>query len=614
MNYRIIFFLIISFCVETNIFSQSSILWQSNFGGSNVDMGKDICITNDGGYIVVGTTLSANGDIDYNHGDNDCWVIKFNKNKEIEWQRTYGGSLSDDGVSIKQTKDSGYILLASSLSNNGDVSGHHGVGFLRNDYWVAKLDHTGIIQWQKSLGGDGVEFAKSVDITDDGGYIIAGWTDSNSGDVVGNHGGNDGWLVKLDSTGHVNWKRCFGGTGNDILNAVMQTRDGKYVVAGASSSADGDATENKGEFDLWVIRLNNNGTILSQKTFGGSLDDMAFAIDTTTDGGFVVAGRSGSSDKDVHVNKGNEDYWVLRLSKDLSLKWQRSFGGNGNDNAYSVQQTKDGSYIIAGYTDSFTGDVTDNHNKLTQDAWVIKLDKAGNLSWKKCYGGSGSEQASSIKETSDGQYFLAAFASSSNGDLTGNKGNYDYWIFELNNDVVLSSKLQDFVLQRINTNIVCTWNSVNEVNVKEYVVEHSKDASTFYPVGILKAKNNYYNTYYFVDSIYLNGFNYYRLKIVDNNDAFSYSNILKLENDIKNISLKIYPNPSSKYLVVQHPSITTQSFIRIYNVNGALVRKLNVPGSETQTIVQVAGLSKGVYKIIWGDDKQSLTGTFIVAQ
>lgn len=613
MNSKIIFTLVTFFCIKTNIFSQSSILWQKNFGGSSIDMCKDVFLTSDGGYIAVGTALSTNGDITYNHGDNDCWVIKFNKNKEVEWQRTYGGSLSEDGVSIKQTKDSGYIMLASSLSNNGDVSGHHGLGYLRNDYWVAKLSHDGNIQWQKSLGGDGVEFARSVDITDDGGYIIAGWTDSNNGDVVGNHGDNDGWIVKLDSIGHINWKRCFGGTGTDILNAVMQTRDGKYIAVGACSSTDGDATENKGGFDLWVVKLNNNGTILSQKSFGGSLDDMAFAVDTTTDGGFVIAGRSSSNDKDVHVNKGNEDYWVLRLGKDLSLKWQHSFGGNGNDDAYSVQQTKDGSYIIAGYTDSFTGDVTDNHNNLTQDVWVIKLDKSGNLSWKKCYGGSGSEQASSIKETIDGEYFLAAFASSSNGDLTGNKGDYDYWIFELNKDIVLSSKLQDLVLQRINSSVVCTWNSANEINVKEYVVEHSKDAVNFSPVGTLEAKNNFYNTYYFVDSIYLNNFNYYRLKIVDNNEAFSYSNIIKLENESKDISLKIYPNPSSKYITVQHPLLTAQSVIRIYSSNGVLVKKINVPSNAIHTIVQVSDFSKGVYKIVWGNSNQSLTKTFIVA-
>jgi len=190
-----------------------AINWQRCLGGSGGEIAYSIQQTIEGGYVVVGVSDSNDGDLQANQGSHngDYWIVKLDGNGNIQWQKTFGGSDSDYATSVKQTSDGGYMIAGNSLSNNGDVSGNHS----SFDYCVIKLDNTGSLQWQKTLGGSGDDYANSVDQSVDGGFVVCGYTSSNDGDVSGNHGSEDYWVVKLTSLGNIQWQKCLGGMDYD---------------------------------------------------------------------------------------------------------------------------------------------------------------------------------------------------------------------------------------------------------------------------------------------------------------------------------------------------------------------------------------------------------------
>jgi hypothetical protein len=293
-----------------------------------------------------------------------------------------------------------------------------------------KLDASGNIQWQKCLGGTGDDRANSIQQTTDGGYVVAGRTYSNDGNVTGNHGSDDYWVVKLDASGNIQWQKCLGGTSWEYASSIQQTTDGGYVAAGYTRSNDGDVSGNHGDWDYWVVKLDSSGNIQWQKCLGGTSWDEAYSIQQTTDGGYVVTGYTTSNDGDVSGNHGGEDYWVVKLDSSGNIQWQKCLGGTGDDRANSIQQTTDGGYVVAGYTYSNDGDVSGNHGG--RDFWVVKLDASGNIQWQKCLGGTNWDEAYSIHQTTDGGYVVAGRTWSNDGDVSGyHGGNYDYWVVKL---------------------------------------------------------------------------------------------------------------------------------------------------------------------------------------
>ena len=201
--------------------------------------------------------------------------------------------------------------------------------------------------WQKSLGGSMEDIAYSILQTTEGGYVISGGSSSNNGDVSGNHGQNDYWIVKLTSTGEISWQKSLGGSEDDHANCIQQTNDGGFIISGESLSNDCDVSGNHGNADYWIVKLTSSGEIEWQKALGGSEDDLAFSIQQTTDGGYIIGGISTSNDGDVSGNHGQKDYWIVKLASTGEIDWQKSLGGSGDDYARSIQQTTDGGYIIA---------------------------------------------------------------------------------------------------------------------------------------------------------------------------------------------------------------------------------------------------------------------------
>jgi hypothetical protein len=351
--------------------------------------------------------------------------VKLDSVGNILWLKCLGGSLYDEANSVQQTADGGYIVAGDTNSTDGDVSGNHGA----RDAWVVKLDNIGNIQWQKCLGGSMNDFAFSVQQTADGGYIVAGDTNSTDGNVSGNHGNYDSWVVKLDNIGNIQWQRCLGGSRNEEANSIQQTADGGYIVAGDTNSTDGDVSGNHGNYDFWVVKLDSIGNIRWQKCLGGSSYEYGLSTQQITDGGYIVAGITNSNDGDVSGNHGGEDYWVVKLDGSGNIRWKKCLGGSRNDEAISIQQTTDGGYIVAGPSDSNDGDVSGNHGNA--DSWVVKLDRFGNIQWQKCLGGSAYDDSWTIRQTADERYIAAGLTFSNDGDVSGNHGSGDAWAVKL---------------------------------------------------------------------------------------------------------------------------------------------------------------------------------------
>ena len=446
--------LILFLCLFDNIiFAQQqippSILWEKCYGDSGDDEATSIQQTLDSGYIVAGFSNSTYGEVIGNHGGYDYWILKLDQNGIIQWKNSFGGIGNEEAYSIQQIKDSGYIVAGYSDSNSDEVTGNHG----REDVWIIKIDKFGSILWENSFGGNGTDAAYNIQQTLDDGYIIAGVTSTNdNGDVMGYHyssyGSYDYWVIKLDSLGIKQWAKCFGGNSTDQGYYILQTMDSGYIIAGYSSSNNGDVEGNHGNADYWIVKLDNYGNILWEKSYGGSNDDEASCIQQTNDGGYIIAGWTSSNDYNVTGYHGGQDYWIVKINDTGKIIWEKCYGGSGQDIANYIQQTKDGGFIIAGFSNSIDGDVSGN--KGGTNYWIVKIDTLGNLQWEKSYGGIGNncnDIANSIQQTNDGGYIIGGTTNSINGDVTDNHGGYDYWIVKLAFIPLISSSKQQ-VLSR----------------------------------------------------------------------------------------------------------------------------------------------------------------------
>lgn len=405
-----------------NVTAQPNIQWKKSFGGLDVEMAYAIQQTNDLGYVVAGSANSTGGDISGSHGDFDFWVIKLNEYGGFQFKKSLGGSSFDEARAVQQTTDGGYIVAGVTKSNDGNVTGNHG----GKDFWIVKLSSTGTIEWQKTYGGTGDEVAYAVKQTTDGGYVVVGETGSSDGDVTGFHGNLDYWIIKIDGSGTLEWQKALGGTEFDVPSSVLQTPDGGYIINGNSSSYNGDVAGAKGAYDFWVVKLDATGAVQWKQNYGGSGYEYGNSIQLTSDLGYVMLGHTQSSDGDVSVAKGHFDYWVVKIDSTGSIQWDKSYGGSGEDYGLNLSTTGDGGYFLAGNSYSMDGDVTGNHTY--SDYWVVRIDSVGNLVWQKCLGGTAVDIAYTAQQTNDWGYIVAGYSKSGDGDVTGNHGHEDYWV------------------------------------------------------------------------------------------------------------------------------------------------------------------------------------------
>jgi len=401
-------------------------------GGSKNDAFYSVKKTADGGYITAGYSQSNDFDINFKTNESfDILVAKFSFNNTLEWQKTFGGSEDDRAADIVQTLDGGFAVLGFSKSSDRDVSANAG----SQDFWLVKLSNNGTLLWEKSFGFSGTDYGTTLLETEEGGFLITGVLDvsasngqGNAKSMVVNHAGGDFWVLKLTAGGDLEWSKYYGGSFTDTPLGVIQTADNGFILVGSSDSNDVDIKNNKGSYDFWVIKISSDGTLVWEKSFGGSEIDEARAISSSHDGNFIVVGDTRSSDSDIAVNNGAADVWILKISSEGSLLWEQTIGGTSFDVARSVSMTQDQGFVIAGSSRSSDNGFT---NKGQNDALILKIDAEGVLEWQQTVGGSEIDFLYDAIELEDQTIIAVGESSSSDGDISLNKGFSDGLIIKI---------------------------------------------------------------------------------------------------------------------------------------------------------------------------------------
>ncbi|MBD3233828.1 MAG: T9SS type A sorting domain-containing protein [candidate division Zixibacteria bacterium] len=341
------------------------IIWSQTYGGDSWDGAFSAQATTDGGYVLAGATNS------FGAGGYDFYVIKADGDGNVLWQQTYGGTEDEWANSIKQTSDGGYIIVGytTSFQPGGE------------DFYLVRIDANGTVIWTLPFGTDWDDRAESVDITTDGGFIVAGYNYT-----LGNP--YNAYLVRFDSNGNGVWAYNYGGFGDDYAYSVQQTSDGGFVFVGATDSWGG------GQHDFYVAKTDADGNYDWWRTFGSTMDEWAYSVTETSDGDFVVAGYKSTF-------AGSLDAYLVKFDSEGNTIWANAYGGVGDEIAYSVKETPDSGYILAGVTDSWGAG--------SDDFYYFKIDSEGAPLWETTYGSNQSEIARSVDNTNDGNYIVAGY-------------------------------------------------------------------------------------------------------------------------------------------------------------------------------------------------------------
>ena len=412
------------------------VAWVKNFGGSGDDVGQKIIETNDGGYAILGYSNSIDGDLSGKQLEvNDYWLLKLDVDGNVQWSKTYGGSKDDRGQSLVQTTDGGYAIVGYAMSDDGDGSnneGFHDNWILRLDasgniLWERSYGFAGHDHCYDVVETDdgGFFFAGFLDVT-----LSNGEGNFGLGSSLTRHGVGEFWGNKIDDEGNLQWRRYFGGTNNDRAHAVVPSNDGGFVMSGFSESNDYDISNTKGSYDFWIVHIDANGDLLWEKSFGGTGIEVSYDLVKTPDDGYAILGHTFSNDLDVSENKGNSDIWLVKIDQSGNLLWEKTFGGTEFDDAKGLDVTSDGGFVIAGNSKSIDGDVTGNKGE--NDFWVIKTDALGNIVYQKTFGGADLDFGFDVIEDANGNLVLIGEASSVDFEGLSSKGSNDLVVIKIN--------------------------------------------------------------------------------------------------------------------------------------------------------------------------------------
>ncbi len=582
--------------------------FQQTFGRTSADNTYCVDQTTDGGYVLTGYTGS------------DVCLIKTSSDGTMEWSKALGGTATDYGYSVQQTSDGGFIITGYTQS--------FGAGGW--DVYLIKTLSDGTIAWTKTYGGTGADYAQSVQQTTDGGYIIAGYTPSFGA------AGDNVYLIKTNASGNIGggqgWAKTYGGTGLDYGYFVRQTSDGGYIISGGTTSY------GAGGMDVYLLKTSPDGTLQWTKTFGGTKPDYGESVQQTADGGFIIGGYTSS------FGAGNSDMYLLKTSSDGTLQWTKTYGGTGWDYGYSVQQTTDGGFVIAGESNLGTG---------SYDFFLVKTTSDGSVQWTQTFGGtSATEIANSVQQTADGGYIIAGETN------TFGAGSADFFLVktDANGDVgcnqatplnpvpgsggasgtggtassggaansggtasspaiiantlcaTLGLKLLNFTASPGKNGVDLQWSSVTGPANDFFAAERSYDGTTFETIAKIKitSTSGIAENYSLIDEHPPAGIIYYRLKQIDYDGTLSISKIIMVNTEQhNNTEIYPYPNPASDVVTIgregnhQASSGNTaagKAEIIICDIFGRkLIRQDDM---QYPALINIQGLPAGIYFVM----------------
>jgi len=505
---NLLFALLTMICINNITFAQ--IKFQNIIGGtSEDDGGNSVQQASDSGYVIAGFTDS------FGAGNDDVYLIKTTANGDILWAKTFGGPSNDEGNSVQQTTDGGYIVAGTTRS--------FGAG--NQDIYLIKTTANGDTLWSKTFGGTNEDVGSSVQQTADGGFIIAGYTRSFGA------GSEDVYLIKTTANGDTLWTKTFGGTDTDWGYSVQQTADGGYIIAGETYSF------GVGNSNVFLIKTTSNGFTLWTKTFGGTNYDCGYSVQQTADGGYIVAGMTWS------FGVGSSDVYLIKTNANGDILWTKTYGGTSDEYCYSVQQTSNGGYIVAGMSSSFGAG--------NWDIYIIRSNVNGDTLWTKTYGGGAWDYSYSVEQTADGGYIIA-------GDMLGSSAG------SCNVYLIKTDSIGDSGCNQGNPATITSNPATQQTSPLAIITTPTTICTT--PKTIIGSGGT-------ITTLCTN------------------LGISELSSDFQNIN--IYPNPVQDNLNVLMQPDTKATSIKIYNIYGAIVREVLI--NKNVTIISFSELTDGLY-------------------
>ncbi len=577
---RIVISIICIFCFSLpSIYGQApDTVWTKTIGGSNIDIGYCVRETSDGGFIIAGYTRSygtASG--------RNLLLVKTDSFGNVIWANGYGGNNDDEASSVVQTSDGGFVACGYTKS--------YGSG--GNDFYLVKVDANGNQLWDRVFGGTADEEAYSMVASDDGGFLIAGATSSFGA------GSRDIWLIKTDASGNQQWTKTIGGLSSDGARSINKTSDGGYIITGWTFSYGPGAVGN-----VWLVKTDSLGNMQWNKFFGGSDVDRGLSVQQTLDGGYIITGYTASS------GTGLDDMLLIKTDSAGNAQWQYTFGGTGRDYGNSVIQSSDGGFVVTGYTLSYGagGD----------DLWIVKTNESGNMLWSKTLGGAQSDVGNYIIQTTDGSYVITGHTLSSGAGL------HDVWLIKLNSWIPV--ELNSFTASIMESSVELNWTTATETNNKGFEIQRreisNNQLSEWISLGFVNGKGTStdINHYSFTDEYLTNGVYHFRLKQIDYDGSFTYSDFVEAQitSPDEFVLYQNYPNPFNPSTKIKYTIPTTPASLPLLTKEGiegrfVTLKVYDLLGREVATLVneeQTAGNYEVEFNIARGTNRAITSGIY----
>lgn len=517
--------------------------------------------------------------------------------QDILWEKSYGGKHAEYLFDAQPTADYGFILAGSSISGKTGNKEDANKGDL--DYWIWKMDEKGELDWQKSFGGSGVDLLQSIRLTSDGGYILAGISNSIKGldkhdDTKGN---DDFWIIKLDAKGNELWQKTIGGSGQEKLHSITLTADGGYLLGGSSASYKTLSTsgvedllsksENtRGNLDYWIVKLKKDGSIEWQKTLGGKYADEVKSVAVLANGNYLIGGTSNSpiSGDKTQDNLGLNDFWLLQLDKTGNVVWQQTIGGEQDDNLFALTATNDGGFIVGGNSNSPTSNSKTKGSEKGSDFWVVKFDKDATVLWQEVYNYGERDVLTSIIENEDGTYLIGGYAQS-----------------EANSNSLSLAKVKKGDKDGINDYIALKTSSKGEEIWTQTVGSKGEE--------VMKKMFETRDGGYLLagTSLSTTGFSKDRKAVIGGNDFWVVKLKDKTKPEKEKLPIEAFPNPVVTFTNIIIGFDYTSGTANIYDLSGRQLQSHILDGNRTLP-VEMSNYPSGIYivEIVTDNEKNSI--------